>query len=135
MCQVTPDKPSRGPALPAETACSFCAKTAPEVDKLISGPGIYICNECVGLCVAILDSVVPSIEPQLPELISMTDLELLDRLPRVAATASQVVTGLDGYVAELRRRGVTWARIGDALAMTRQSAWERFGAGRRGHTV
>jgi ATP-dependent Clp protease ATP-binding subunit ClpX len=26
----------------------------------------------------------------------------------------------------LRERGVTWARIGEALGMTRQSAWERF---------
>ncbi|MFF5262568.1 hypothetical protein ACFY4C_26835 [Actinomadura viridis] len=30
------------------------------------------------------------------------------------------------WVRELRRRGVTWARIGQALGITRQSAWERF---------
>ena len=29
-------------------------------------------------------------------------------------------------VARLRDRSVTWARIGEALGMTRQSAWERF---------
>jgi biotin operon repressor len=30
------------------------------------------------------------------------------------------------HVQTLRDRGVTWARIGEALGMTRQSAWERF---------
>ena len=107
--------------------CSFCTTPAPEVDKLISGPGIYICDRCVGLCVTILDSAV-SDASGLPELSSMTDDELLDRLPRVYATVSQAVTGLDGYVRELRDRGISWARIGDSLGMTRQSAWERFRA-------
>jgi ATP-dependent Clp protease ATP-binding subunit ClpX len=30
--------------------CSFCGKPKNEVSKLIAGPGVYICNECVGLC-------------------------------------------------------------------------------------
>ena len=30
--------------------CSFCNKTQDEVDKLIAGPGVYICDECVELC-------------------------------------------------------------------------------------
>jgi ATP-dependent Clp protease ATP-binding subunit ClpX len=34
--------------------CSFCAKTQEEVRKLIAGPGIYICDECVDLCNDIL---------------------------------------------------------------------------------
>ena len=35
--------------------CSFCQKLAPEVDKLIAGPGIYICDQCVHACVEILE--------------------------------------------------------------------------------
>ncbi|HAR63184.1 MAG: ATP-dependent Clp protease ATP-binding subunit ClpX [Candidatus Margulisiibacteriota bacterium] len=35
--------------------CSFCGKTQNEVDRLIAGPGIYICDECVVLCKNILD--------------------------------------------------------------------------------
>ena len=31
-------------------SCSFCAKTQREVKKLIAGPGVYICDECIGLC-------------------------------------------------------------------------------------
>ncbi len=34
--------------------CSFCGKTQDQVLKLIAGPGIYICNECVNLCNDIL---------------------------------------------------------------------------------
>ena len=51
---------------------------------------------------------------------------MLDHIPRVAKVAEQVETDLRSWVRELRRRQVTWARIGGALGITRQSAWERF---------
>ncbi len=37
------------------TMCSFCGKSHSEVKKLIAGPGVYICNECVEVCSNILD--------------------------------------------------------------------------------
>src|ERR1041385_4263293 len=30
--------------------CSFCGKSQNEVKKLIAGPGVYICNECIDIC-------------------------------------------------------------------------------------
>ncbi|MFH0774278.1 MAG: ATP-dependent Clp protease ATP-binding subunit ClpX [bacterium] len=36
--------------------CSFCGKPKEEVETLIAGPGIYICNECVELCNTILEA-------------------------------------------------------------------------------
>jgi hypothetical protein len=36
--------------------CSFCEKNQSEVAKLIAGPQVYICNECIGLCNEILDA-------------------------------------------------------------------------------
>jgi len=39
--------------------CSFCAKSAQEVRKLIAGPGPFICNECVELCMDILAGPAP----------------------------------------------------------------------------
>ena len=35
--------------------CSFCHKTQSQVDRLIAGEGVYICNECVELCQAIIE--------------------------------------------------------------------------------
>ena len=35
--------------------CSFCGKPQGRVRKLIAGPGVYICDECIGVCTSILD--------------------------------------------------------------------------------
>ncbi len=32
--------------------CSFCGKTQEEVKKIIAGPTVYICDECIGACIA-----------------------------------------------------------------------------------
>ena len=37
------------------TMCSFCGKSHSEVKKLIAGPGVYICNECIEVCSTILE--------------------------------------------------------------------------------
>jgi ATP-dependent Clp protease ATP-binding subunit ClpX len=37
------------------TMCSFCGKSHAEVKKLIAGPGVYICNECIDVCSNILE--------------------------------------------------------------------------------
>ena len=37
------------------TMCSFCGKSHSEVQKLIAGPGVYICNSCIVVCKSILD--------------------------------------------------------------------------------
>ena len=34
----------------ASLTCSFCGKAQKEVKKLIAGPTVYICDECIGLC-------------------------------------------------------------------------------------
>ncbi len=34
--------------------CSFCGKTQDQVERLISGPGVFICNECIDICLSIL---------------------------------------------------------------------------------
>ena len=35
--------------------CSFCGKTQDQVKKLIAGPNVYICDECIDLCADIID--------------------------------------------------------------------------------
>ena len=51
--------------------CSFCGKSQRQVKKLIAGPGVYICDECIDLCNEIIDE----------ELTAPTPLDL-DNLPR-----------------------------------------------------
>lgn len=41
-------------------ACSFCGRTEEAVEKLISGPNVYICDKCVRLCSGILEKKKPS---------------------------------------------------------------------------
>jgi hypothetical protein len=51
---------------------------------------------------------------------------VLENLPRIAKAAQLVEESLAGWVGRGRELGATWARIGEALGMTRQSAWARF---------
>src|SRR5215203_2405803 len=43
--------------------CSFCGKSQKEVKKLIAGPTVYICDECIGLCNDIIAEEVEKDEP------------------------------------------------------------------------
>jgi hypothetical protein len=112
----------------SELRCSFCGKAHTEVGKLVAGPGVYICDECVNLCVTVIAESTGAEPPWLPEWAKLSDDELLQRIPFIAASAANIEAGLRDRVHELRDRGVSWARIGTALGMTRQSAWERFSA-------
>ncbi|MFM7870450.1 MAG: ClpX C4-type zinc finger protein, partial [Actinomycetota bacterium] len=38
--------------------CSFCGKSQKQVKKLIAGPGVYICDECIDLCNEIIEEEV-----------------------------------------------------------------------------
>ena len=108
------------------TRCSFCGKPAERVAKLVAGPGVYICDECIRLCSEIVAQSQTKREAPLDWTGTLDDDQLLHHLGNVARAGAQVEGNLRFVVETLRRRGVTWARIGEALGMTRQSAWERF---------
>ena len=116
----------------AIAACSFCMKANTQVRKLIAGPGVYICDECVDLCVQIIagemDKPAESGDLARPPLWDQIDSveAALDLLPKIAAAGVQVEENLTALVRRARALGATWAKIGQALSMTRQSAWERF---------
>ena len=72
------------------TMCSFCGKSHSEVKKLIAGPGVYICNECIEVCSTILDKEFSEekqvdSEPSFEEAVS-------------APTPSEICKKLDDYV-------------------------------------
>lgn len=143
-------------------ACSFCLKPQTEVKRLVAGPGVYICDTCVGLCALLVEDKPAEPGPRQAQVEALrqaqsealrraealrqarseeseapvgplaaweyaTSLdEVLAALPRIASAGAQVERHLTGYVRRARELGGTWARIGEALGMTRQSAWERF---------
>src|SRR6476659_2214086 len=63
--------------------CSFCGKSQKQVKKLIAGPGVYICDECIDLCNEIIDE----------ELADADDVKL-DELPKPV----EIREFLEGYV-------------------------------------
>jgi ClpX C4-type zinc finger len=110
----------------AVASCSFCLKPSHGVAKLVAGPGVYICNECVDLCGQIISNP-PSLPPGRTSWEEDLDLEgVLASLPRMAAAGAQVEDNLTHRIRRARELGATWAAIGTTLGMTRQSAWERF---------
>ena len=119
--------------------CSFCGKHQRDVTKLIAGPGVYICDECVTLCNDIIgeELSVEQVRKRISgsdagptniaeDLSDLDDRQLIDLMVRIHGSHEGVDQTVQRVVAELRARGVSWARIGEALGMTRQSAWERF---------
>jgi hypothetical protein len=114
-----------GRKLPKAMHCSFCAKSQGEVEKLIAGPTVFICNECVGMCNDVVAGrPIPDKGYTKPLGRSTDQLLLLMGSVNYAADASRDF--LQQVVDELRGREVSWADIGQGLSVSRQSAWERF---------
>jgi hypothetical protein len=103
--------------------CSFCRKADREVKKLIAGPGVHICDACVGACNDILHGRTGDTFAGWE---SLSDKALLAALKPSEATVEAVRRVLATQVGVLRARGVSWDKIGKALGVTRQAVWERF---------
>ena len=67
--------------------CSFCGKHEQQVHRMIQGPGVRICDECVRLCTRILGEEFEDEEPAITE-------DIPDQLP----TPTEIKSVLDEYV-------------------------------------
>jgi len=81
---MSEDKTGRGDDNGKLLYCSFCGKSQHEVRKLIAGPSVFICDECVDLCNDIIREEVQEIGPE----------ETSDRLP----VPKEIKSKLDDYV-------------------------------------
>ncbi len=106
--------------------CSFCLKSQHEVQKLLSGHGaIFICDGCVDACNEIIAGRFPDYS-KYPSDKDLPTERLLERLQAIEETLQGKGNQLQKVVDLLRSREVSWAQIGAALGISRQSAWERF---------
>ena len=80
--------------------CSFCGKPQEAVDRLIAGPGVFICNECIELCQTLLD---PQEEPVRHRSAPKEDI------PPALPTPHEIKAFLDDYVIGQDRAKVTLA--------------------------
>ena len=69
--------------------CSFCGKPQNKVRKLIAGPGVYICDECIGICSSILEEELDMRAP-------MDDVPV--EAPENLPTPKELKAVLDEYV-------------------------------------
>ena len=66
--------------------CSFCGKHQEQVDRVIAGPSAYICNECVHLCMSILDEEQENLN------------QVSADIPDVIPTPKEICAVLDEYI-------------------------------------
>ncbi|OUM96115.1 MAG: ATP-dependent protease ATP-binding subunit ClpX [Thermobacillus sp. ZCTH02-B1] len=67
--------------------CSFCGKSQDQVRKLVAGPGVYICDECIELCTEIVEEELGSEEE--------VDLKDIPKPKEIRAFLDQYVIGQD----------------------------------------
>lgn len=97
-----------------------------EVKKLVAGYGrIFICDECIAVCNDYIGGRTPLRSERLPLEEQATE-RLLSLLGPIEETVQGKSNQLQQVVETLRLRQVSWAKIGAALGISRQSAWERF---------
>ena len=70
--------------------CSFCGKSRDEVDRILAGPGVYICNECIQLCREILEE-----EPALADTDAAEAPHELPKPVDIVKTLNDYVIGQD----------------------------------------
>jgi hypothetical protein len=113
--------------------CSFCRNSSDQVTRLVGGPGVHICDVCVGLCVGVLDAAAGKPAKNYPPPPfggwgTLDDDTLLKSLTPAGACLASLDASIRDQVGALRDRGVTWQRIADELGVTRQAAHQRFSA-------
>ena len=74
--------------------CSFCGKTQEQVDKLIAGPGVYICDECIELCMGIIDENADRARRQSGKKVKLEE-KVLPKPREIKAALDEYVVGQD----------------------------------------
>ncbi len=107
---------------PKTLYCSFCGKSQHEVRKLIAGPSVFICDECVDLCT---DIVEPDEDKELFQLMTGTGQSGRQTYPAVLELARGMSTEELAYYVERGRKGVVRSRVALQYFQHRLATWNR----------
>jgi hypothetical protein len=96
--------------------------------KLIAGPGVYICDECIGLCQDILASSSSDEAAEAAEAAfeNRPAPEILQLLPVLDRTIGSIESDLARWVARLRTAGTSWDDIATSLGANTEAVVARF---------
>lgn len=108
--------------------CSFCGARSSDVDALIAGPGVNICNRCIDVSIRAIETRDALEQNTLsnPDLSIESAEVLLSRTAASAALADKTQETLKTQISELRGLGVGWHAIGTAVGLSAQMAEKRF---------
>ena len=115
----------------AVASCSFCGKPDTAAQRLVAGPGVFICNQCVELSASVIEEASRSTPEESAQRRSRyydlpTD-DILALLPLLVRSADRVERELAGWITRLRERGTGWQVIADAAGLDSDAARRRFG--------
>jgi len=126
--------PATAPSAPSAedfiAFCSFCAKPSTAVRRLVAGPGVYICDECIDLSATIVAEAA-NVTPEesarrLARYRERSTEDILAMLPALVRSAARVESELASWVSRLRERGTDWPAIATAAGVTVDDARQRF---------
>lgn len=113
-------------------SCSFCAKPDTEVQRLVAGPGVFICNECVELAAWVVEDASRATSEEASrrrsEYRNRSTDDILAMLPPLVRSAERVEAELAQCIGRLREGGVDWQTIAGAAGIGAEDARRRFGA-------
>lgn len=116
-------------------SCSFCGKPNTAVQRLVAGPGVYICNECVQLSASIIEDAARTTPEESSrrrsQYYSRSSEDILAMLRPLVGTADRIEAELAAWIDRLRAGGTDWAAIAGATGMSIDAVRQRFAAAPR----
>lgn len=114
----------------ATAFCSFCDKPNTAVQRLVAGPGVTICNECVELSAMVIEEAGRATPEEATARRAAhrhpSTEDLLAALPALVRAADRVEGELADSVARLREQRTEWEVIARAASMSVDAARTRF---------
>lgn len=124
--------PTTPPAEDVLASCSFCGKPDTTVQRLVAGPGVHICNECVELAVWVVEDAARATPEEAArrrsEYRARPPQDVLPALADMVRSADRIEGELTAWIKRLREQGIDWPTIAGAAGMSVDAARRRFDA-------